>query len=39
MHDYDQPIPYILPVDETPIPYAVVSSTLNNHPSGTCSPA
>ena len=39
MHDYDQPIPYILPADENPIPYAVVVPFLDNQPRGTCSPA
>lgn len=39
MHDYDQPIPYILAVDETPIPYTIAAPVLNNQPRGTCSPA
>lgn len=38
MYDYDQPVPYILPADETPIPYVVVGPVLNNRPRDTCSP-
>lgn len=39
MYDYDQPVPYILPADETPIPYVVVGPVPDNQPRDTCSPA